>query len=169
VYGPERSFDAPAKIAQRVRRKGFRFAPNHRFAREGPNSQTHSVPLITHMALTRSIIAVFVGYIIFAGSAVLLFQVSGHRPHAAAPLSFKAGTVVYGMFFAAAGGWVTAWIAARRPIKHGVLLACVIAAGAIVSLLFSNAAATWSQWSALLLMAPVAIGGSYWRSRQIPA
>jgi hypothetical protein len=116
------------------------------------------------MVLTRSIIAVLVGYIVFAGSAVLLFQVSGHRPHAAASLFFEAGTVVYGMFFAAVGGWVTAWIAVRRPIKHGVLLACVIAAGAIVSLLFSNAAATWSQWSALLLMAPLAIGGAYWRS-----
>jgi hypothetical protein len=119
------------------------------------------------MPLMRSIIAVLVGYIVFAGSAVLLFQVSGHRPHTAASLSFKAGTVVYGMFFAAVGGWVTAWIAARRPIAHGVLLACVIATGAVVSLLLSHAAATWSQWSALLLMAPVAIGGSYWRSRQI--
>jgi hypothetical protein len=118
------------------------------------------------MALTRSIIAVILGYIIFAGSAVLLFQVSGH-PHAAASLSFEAGTVAYGMFFAALGGWVTAWIAARRPLQHGLVLACVIATGAIVSLLFSNASATWSQWSALLLMAPVAIGGSYWRSRQI--
>jgi len=115
------------------------------------------------MALTRSIIAVLLGYVVFAGSAVLLFQVSGHRPHAAASLPFKAGTAAYGIFFAALGGWVTAWIAARRPITHGVLLACVIAAGAIVSLLFSNAAATWSQWSALLLMAPAAIGGAYWR------
>ncbi len=119
------------------------------------------------MAFIRSIIAVLLGYVVFAGSAVLLFQASGQRPHAEASFSFKAGTVAYGMFFAAVGGWVAAWIAATRPIKHGVFLACVIATGAIVSLLFSNAAATWSQWSALLLMAPVSIGGSYWRSRQI--
>ncbi len=119
------------------------------------------------MALTRSIIAVLLGYVVFAGSAVFLFQVSGHRLHAAASLSFKAGTAAYGMFFAAVGGWVTAWIAARRPIKHGVLLACVIATGAMVSLLFANAAAAWSQWSALLLMAPAAIVGSYWRSHLV--
>jgi hypothetical protein len=119
------------------------------------------------MTLIRSITSVSLGYVVFAGSAVLLFQVSGQRSHAEAALSFKAVAVTYGMFFAAVGGWVTAWIADTQPIKHGVLLACVIAAGAIVSLLFSNAAATWSQWSALLLMAPLAIGGSYWRSRQI--
>jgi hypothetical protein len=121
------------------------------------------------MAITRSIIAVLLGYLVFAGSAVVLFQASGHKPHAASSLSFEAMTVVYGMFFAAAGGWVTAWIAARRPLKHGVLLAALIGMGAIVSLIFSNAAATWSQWSALLLMAPVAIGGSYLRSRQTRA
>ncbi len=132
---------------------------------EESNGQTHSATSSPYMALTRSIIAVVIGYIIFAGSAVILFQLSGQRPHAAASLSFKAATVVYGMFFAAIGGWVTAWIAARRPIKHGVLLACVIATGAIFSLLFSNAAATWSQWSALVLMAPAATGGAYWRSR----
>jgi hypothetical protein len=119
------------------------------------------------MAITRSIIAILFGYVVFAGSAVLLFQISGHRPHAEASLSFKAAAVVYGMFFAAVAGWLTAWIAARRPFEHGVFLACVIAKGAFISLLFANAAATWSQWSAIFLMAPMAIGGSYWRSRQI--
>lgn len=134
---------------------------SHRVAKKKSNSQTSSA-----MAIIRSIIAVLIGYVVFAGSAVLLFQISGHRPHAEASLFFEAGTTAYGMFFAAVGGWVTAWIAVRRPIMHGVLLAGVIATGAIVSLLFSNAAATWSQWSALLLMAPAAIGGSYCRSRQ---
>lgn len=119
------------------------------------------------MAVTRSIIAVLLGYVIFAGSAVLWFQVSGHRPHAEASLPFKAATAAYGMFLAAVGGWVTAWFAGRQPVKHGGLLAGVIATGAVASLMFSGAAATWSQWSALLLMAPMAIGGSYWRSHQI--
>ena len=118
------------------------------------------------MTIIRSTIAVLLGYVVFAGSAVILFQVSGHRPHAAASLPFEAGTLVYGIFFAAIGGWLAAWIAARRPIEHGIILAAVIAIGAIISLLFSDAAATWSQWSALLFMAPAAIGGSYWRSRQ---
>jgi hypothetical protein len=119
------------------------------------------------MAIVRSVFAVFLGYVVFGGSAVLLFQFSGHQPHAVASLSFEVGTVVYGMLFAMVGGWVAAWVAAVRPIKHGILLAGVIAIGAIISLVFSNAAATWSQWSALLLMAPMAIVGSYLRARQI--
>jgi multisubunit Na+/H+ antiporter MnhC subunit len=120
-----------------------------------------------HMAIIRSIFAAILGYVVFAASAVLLFQVTGHRPHTAAPLPFMAGTVAYGMLFAALGGWVAAWIAARRPVAHGVALTALIATGAVVSLVFSSAAATWSQWSALFLMAPVAIAGSYWRSRRI--
>ena len=44
--------------------------------------------------------AVVLGYIAFAVSAVGLFQVLGANPHAPQSLMFMAGTVVYGIGFA---------------------------------------------------------------------
>ena len=67
------------------------------------------------------------------------------------------GTVIYGMAFASLGGVVAMRIAPLRPTLHAAILAGVIELGAVVSLIASPGAGTsWSQWSALVLMAPCA-------------
>ncbi len=110
--------------------------------------------------MLRSVAAVAAGYFVFAASAVMLFQLSGVDPHAPTSAGFKIGNVVWGVVFALVAGWLTARVAARRPGTHAAVLALLIALGAVVSLLASRSASSWSQASALLFMAPAAwIGG----------
>ena len=112
--------------------------------------------------MLRSIAAVLGGYLIFALSAVALFQLSGRDPHATQPLWFVVASVLYGMAFAAAGGFFAARVASARPLAHAVTVGVVLALGAAVSLVASPGdGATWSQWTALLLMAPSTCIGGY--------
>ena len=109
------------------------------------------------MSFLRSIVAVILGYIVFAVSAALLFQSLGVNPHAPQSPAFMAGTAVFGMVFAFLGGLLAARLAPGRPGWHAGLVSVLIAAGATASLFASPATdATWSQWAALLLMAPAA-------------
>src|SRR4051812_42263879 len=105
--------------------------------------------------MLRSLGAVVAGYFVFAVSAVLLFQLSGQAPHAAAPLAFEVASVVWGAVFAMVGGWLAAHVARHRPVAHAAGVAAVIALGAVASLLFSTGA-RWSQLSAIIVMAPSA-------------
>jgi hypothetical protein len=115
--------------------------------------------------MMRSIAAVAAGYFVFAAAAVLLFQMSGQAPHAAAPLTFKLAAVVWGAVFALVGGWLAAHVAVRRPATHGALVAAVIALGAVVSIAARPADALWSQLAALVLMAPCAWAGGVLAAR----
>ena len=114
--------------------------------------------------MLRSIGAVAAGYLIFASSAVLLFQMSGRAPHQAQPLAFEIASIVWGCVFALVAGWFTARIANRRPVLHAAVLAGVIALGALASLTAEGA--KWTQLAALAVMAPCAwLGGVVSRAR----
>jgi len=81
--------------------------------------------------MARSILAIVIGYLVFAGSAVALFQLAGVEPHAPTSGRFFLFGVAYGVFFALLAGYVTAWIARRRvlwPVLAGTGR-LVIAAG----------------------------------------
>ena len=119
-------------------------------------------------AVVRSIVAVVVGYLVFALSAFAFFQVSGQAPHQVAPVSVMLASAAFGAVFALLGGYVAAWLARRRPTTHGVAVAAVIAVGALVSLLSTlGKGAVWSQLAALVLMAPSAVLGGWLRARQV--
>jgi nitrate/nitrite transporter NarK len=108
-------------------------------------------------SVLRSAASVLAGYLVFAGSAVLLFQLTGRDPHAPQDLAFTVLTVMYGILFAWLGGRLAARLSSSHPSRHAGLVAAMIALGATISLIASpGAGATWSQWSALLLMAPCA-------------
>jgi hypothetical protein len=110
--------------------------------------------------MLRSIGAVAAGYLIFGSSGLLLFQLSGQDPHLPAPLTFKIATMIWGCVFALVAGWLTARIAPRRPATHAAILAGLIAAGAIGSMIAGPAGEKWSQISAVAIMAPCAwLGG----------
>jgi hypothetical protein len=107
--------------------------------------------------LLRSVAAVIAGYLVFAVSAVLLYSLSGMNPHAPQSMPFMIVAVLYGMVFAAIGGMVTVSVARLRPLFHAALLSALIALGAALSLITSPAIdARWSQWTAIVLMAPCA-------------
>lgn len=111
----------------------------------------------------RSIGAIGAGYIVFAISAVVLFQAAGQSPDAHASTAFKIGSTLYGCLFALIGGMLAVRLAPRRPASHAVAVAILIAAGAMASLVYhgSEPVSRWSQIAALTLMAPcAAIGGA---------
>jgi hypothetical protein len=117
----------------------------------------------------RSVLAVIAGYLIFAFSAAMLFQLTAQRPHEAARAGFVAASVAYGVAFAALGGYVAARIGARRPRRHAALVSGVIAAGALASLATSApGSAIWSQLGALLLMAPAAAAAGFFVDSRAP-
>jgi hypothetical protein len=118
--------------------------------------------------MIRSVIAIIVGYFVFAASAALLFSLSGRDPHDAVPVWFLVTSILYGCAFAALGGYLAALIAQRKVFRHAAILTIVIGAGAFVSLLSRpGKGAIWSQLAALLLMAPSTIAGGYFRNQQV--
>lgn len=120
------------------------------------------------MKLLRSAFSVFAGYLLFAVSAFSLFQLSGRPPHREAPWAFMAASCAFGSLFAALGGYAAGWLAGRSPLRHGVAVGAVLAAGAGFSLAsMIGKGAIWSQASALIFMAPSAVVGGWLRSRQI--
>ena len=118
--------------------------------------------------MARSVLAVIVGYLIFALSAFAFFQVSGQPPHQAVPVPFMVGSIVFGMVFALLGGFVAACLARRRPFAHGVAVAAVLALGAAISLINTlGKGAIWSQVAALTLISPCAVFGGWLRRWQV--
>jgi hypothetical protein len=110
--------------------------------------------------MLRSVIAVVAGYLVFAFSAALLFGLSGVDPHAVPSLTFGIGSVVFGMVFAALGGWVAARLAPSNPAAHVRGVALVLATIALVSMVAGwGDGSPWSQLAALLLMAPSTLLG----------
>jgi hypothetical protein len=113
----------------------------------------------------RSIAAVLPGYLVFGLSAAVLFPLTGRDPDAAAPLTFIIWTTVYGIIFAAAGGYVAAAIALHWPPAHAVAVGALIALGAVAALIAAPADSRWSQLGALFRMAPAAALGGILRRR----
>ena len=117
-------------------------------------------------AMFRSICAVILGYAIFAGSGVALFQLTGQPPHGEASLRFKLGSVAYGVGFALLAGYVGALVGGRRPLGHAVAVAGLLALGASASLVATiGRGFIWSQVCALVFMAPAAVAGGWVRGR----
>ena len=119
------------------------------------------------MQALRSVGCVILGYLVFAVSAFAFFQISGHAPHAPAPLPIMLGSILVGVLFAFIGGYLAATLAGRKPAAHGVAVAGILALGAAVSLASTiGHGAIWSQVAALVLMAPSAALGGLVRARR---
>ena len=115
----------------------------------------------------KSALAVLAGYLVFAISAVLLFQLSGVDPHLVPGLGFIIGSILYGMAFAALGGYIAAVIARGRELAHAAAVACILAIFAFVSIIAQPGLSShWSQLAAIFLMAPAAVGGGWMRRKQ---
>lgn len=108
----------------------------------------------------RIALSVILGYLIFAASAVLLFSLAHHAPHTATSIGFGLVAIGYGMVFAALAGFIAQRLAHRADLLAALWLALIIALGAAMSLVTtSRQTAHWSQWAAIVLMAPSAIAG----------
>jgi len=117
--------------------------------------------------MVRSVLAVIAGYLVFAVSAILLFRLSGHDPHAPAETGFVIVTILYGMFFATLAGFLAALLGKRFEMEHALAVASLIAALGAASLLASvKSGAIWTQLAAILIIAPCAMLGGHLRQLQ---
>jgi len=108
------------------------------------------------MKILRAILGALGGYMIFAITGAALGILSGRDMHAAQPPWFMGLTAVYGILFAGLGGIAASRIAPHRGWAVAGMTILLVA-GAAGSLLASPATdARWSQWIAILLMAPSA-------------
>ncbi len=82
--------------------------------------------------MLRVISGVIIGYLVFALSAMALFRVTHHNPHAPASISFEASTVIYGIVFALLAGYIARFIAGKQNAMAVNLVALVMAVVAIV-------------------------------------
>ena len=114
----------------------------------------------------RAFLAVALGYLIFAGSAVLLFWVTKVDPHSPASVGFEIFAIAYGLAFSLLAGFAAGKIARRTDLVSGIALALVIALGATISMIARpGAGALWTQTAALLLFAPASLAGDWTRRR----
>jgi hypothetical protein len=105
--------------------------------------------------------AIVTGYLVFAFSAALLFQLSGHDPHAAPGIGFAVLGILWGIAFAALGGYVAVITSRRETLAGGVGVSVVLAVFAGISLAADHGNSIWSQVAALVLMAPAATLGGW--------
>ena len=118
------------------------------------------------MNFTRSAAAVIAGYLVFGVATGLLFAVVSQDPHSVAGTGYMIGTTLYGAFFAALGGFLTASMANTSRMGHVAVLAGIIAGGAVVSILTrASDEAMWSQLAAIVIIAPAAILGGWIKAR----
>jgi hypothetical protein len=114
--------------------------------------------------MLRTIAGVIVGYLIFAVPSYLLFRVAHVDPHAPASPVFEVIAVVLGMVFALLAGYVGTAIARRSTMWVALIIAAILAAGAISSMVATGV--NWSPLWALICMAPAAIAGGWFRLQQ---
>lgn len=118
--------------------------------------------------MVRSVAAVLAGYLLFAISGAAWFKFSGQNPHTTASLLFMLASVLYGVFFSSLAGYIAAVLGGRFPIEHSLAVATLIAALGAASLLAeAGRSAVWTQLSVLLIIAPAAMLGGYWRRKQV--
>jgi hypothetical protein len=114
--------------------------------------------------MVQSVLAVIIGYAVFAASGFALFDLTGQPPHGPASVPFMLGFTAYGIVFALLAGYLSGWLAGRRPIAHGAVVAVILAAGALVSLAATlGKGVIWTQVLAITLMAPAAAVGGWLR------
>ena len=112
----------------------------------------------------RSVFAVLAGYVVFALAAAVLSAMVGRGPSGPEGSTFL--NAVYGMIFAAAGGYATARLVRRQRLRHVLALASIIAVVSVASLISrSSSGFPWPEWATLFLVAPSALLGGMMAAR----
>jgi hypothetical protein len=114
----------------------------------------------------RSIVAVALGFGVFViGSFMPRGAVTEHagEPPTAGLI---VGSIAYGVVFAVLAGLTAASLPGRRPLAHGLVVAGLIAAAALIHpWLEPGSNPRWLDISALLVMAPAAALAAWARSK----
>lgn len=110
--------------------------------------------------MIRKIFGVIGAYLIFAVSAVMLFQASGRDPHKMQSTGFELSTAAYGFLFSFLAGIVLQSIARTRSLGINFILAGIMAGFAALSMLLSGGS-HWTQWLAIFVFAPASVAGGW--------
>jgi hypothetical protein len=116
------------------------------------------------MLALRSVLAVIGGYLTMAVLVAVLtgiaIKMTGRDSSRPTP-GYLAANVFYSLLAAFAGGFVAAKIAGRYPVQHGVALAVVMFAMAIVSYFqYRNTQPLWYQFLLTAMLPGCAIAGA---------
>ncbi len=115
--------------------------------------------------MTRSILAIVIGYLVFAVPSVALLNVGVIDPRVPPSGRVFLFSLVYGACFALLAGWVAVRLAGRPVLWPALVVAVVVALLAGVSLAFARGV-YWTELSALILMAPAVVVGGAFRLRK---
>ena len=117
----------------------------------------------------RSILAVGLGFGVFVIGSFMPRSAVTQNPAEPPTIGLITGSIAYGMVFAALGGLTAASLPGRKPLAHGLVVAGLIAAAAIIHpLLEPGLNPRWLDLSAVLLMAPAAALAAWARSKLPP-
>ncbi len=111
----------------------------------------------TQYSAPRIVLGALTGYVFSAASSAALFLLSHHNPHTPQHVSFIVITIVYGVLFSIAAGFVAAKIGGYQA---GVAVGIMIFVVALLSMLMDPRGAHWSQVVALVAMCPSAVLGA---------
>ena len=112
----------------------------------------------------RSVLAVIAGFFTINIVVIVLTAICVHAMHLKSghpTPGYLVFNVAYSLGAAFLGGYVAGWIGRRRPLAHGIVLAVVMLAFAVVFLLHPAASQPYWYQVFLALVPPLAaIGGS---------
>ncbi|HUI31176.1 MAG TPA: hypothetical protein VLX91_13270 [Candidatus Acidoferrales bacterium] len=118
------------------------------------------------MKILRNIISVLLGYLVYALSAVLLYQLPHIDPHANPATRFLIFSILYGLLFSFIGGFLTQLLSKSSNLKINYVLALILAGFAAISYVMTTGN-HYSQIASILLFAPSSlIGGWYFLKRK---
>jgi uncharacterized membrane protein len=116
--------------------------------------------------MTRKILSIIIGYLVFAVTALALFEFAGQNAHSNPTNIFAFFAAIYGAFFSFLAGLVSQYVAKTSNLKINYVLAFMIAAFATFSLL-KTVGNHWTQLLAIFIFAPVSIlGGLFYKTKK---
>jgi len=117
----------------------------------------------------RSIVAVALGFGVFVVGSFVPRGASADHPGIVPTAGLMAGSIGYGIVFAALGGLTAASLAGRKPLAHALVVAALIALAALAHpWLEPGSNPRWLDLAAALLMAPAAAFAG-WARAKLPA
>jgi len=121
------------------------------------------------MDRVRSVVGVAVGFGVFVLGSMMPRSALSEHPGMPPGAGLVAGSIGYGVVFAAIAGLTAASIAGRKQVQHALAVAILIAVGALLHpWLEPGANPRWLDLAAALLMAPAAVFAGWARGRIQP-
>lgn len=120
------------------------------------------------LTLLRSLGSILLGYIVLAVTNMAFVILWFVRPMVDwPPISIALLSIPYTVVCGFAAGYLAAWVAGRHKRMHAIVLASLMGAVIVYSIVIDVAAEpTWYKWIYLCMMIPATLWGGYVRSQR---